>query len=730
MNIFEMKYEDAKRIAQASYEKDIEKWERYSQTALDGFEKFAYDAVRAYKYITEGTHETFDYGIGVLSDGISNGSLFVEKSIEETANYVKEHFEVDIPTEEIPTFLYNVGNEIYNYFTDETLPEGGLTTAIVLPATTVNDALNLNLPVELYTRLKDYIHMHYSEEKASVTLPNGTTYNNVVGGSFYGNLEVNIEKVHFSKTWLYEKMIYAAQNCQFISAERSVAIVNNIVSNIDTIYSDIIATIPPVDYIFDLMSISCGKYSATYFYRFIMYPVFSSELETDYFKGDYGNSAVVEHSDGSLSLLFLRSKPNNSPLYIEFNTTTPEVNNFAYSNHISRSGATADIDPHNSAFSVDTFSSTYIYSTYSALPNIPTPEARGNILPLIALPDEPIEVLQSPERPTSATPAPIPEPPSWGNLSPFIPPETDIQLGMGAVYNPSIFQVRDLALYLWSPDFLDLFKKFFTDPKDAIVSLHKVYVTPSAALTGIPDNNIYCGYVKTSVENVKHVTNQYTHLDCGTAYIPEYYGSARDYIASDLKLYLPFIGIVTVDINEFLGRTMHIYYNVDVLTGACAAFVSAISGETEKLLYTYSGNCSVTIPISSGSYLTNWQSLIESAMQLSTGNVLGAAMTTAGNIGNNVHRSGSLSSNIGAMSPRKPFALITRKVPNEWERDASLEVYDLNKPIADIETFIASANDNDLIVISDYKAEIKSGNYATANELNNLGAILQKGVYK
>lgn len=734
METFRMKYNDALQIAEATKDKAWDVVETFQEEAVEGYERIKYDLQKAYKYYDEATRRAFQYGVGIVSDGLSNGALFVDESLRDTATYLKNHFQVEIAPEDVETFLYNIGSEIYDYFTGEDLPESGLDTAVKLPVTSIENALNLNVPEALYTRIKEYLKMHYSESTGNVTLPNGTTYNNVVGGQFY-NTNVNIASTTFSKSWLLDSLTKAVINCTSISATRAEALNREITANIDTIYSDILNRYnttkgETLSRVYDFVNIRNSRLTTNLYYSFEIYPV-QGESTVDYWKGDYGNYSIIDHADGIKSIGVLHMVSGDvisAPILVNMRCPSIEIesNSWEYYGTNWTSGETGIIDPHNYAVEVDAIASLR-YTTFSSLPAIPEPTPRPaknmNFVPFAILPEEDLTIEEAPENP-SENPAPLPYPPNTGGLPTYRPFETDIQTGMGAVYNPSIFQVRDLAEYLWTPAFLDLFKKFFSDPKDAIVSLHKVYVTPERGTT----DSIWCGYVETPVGGVYKVANQYKHLDCGSIFIPEYYESARDYNASDLKLYLPFIGIVQLDITEFLNKSMHVYYNVDVLTGSCIAFVCAVSGEVEKILYTFNGNCSVTIPISSGSYLTNWQALANSALSLASGDVLGAAMGGASAVKMQVHRSGSLGSNVGAMSPRKPYILISRLIPNEFDRDKGLEVYQLNKPFEDLETFFDSCSDGDKVVISDFVGNVTTNHNAMESEMNELKMLLESGI--
>ena len=94
-----------------------------------------------------------------------------------------------------------------------------------------------------------------------------------------------------------------------------------------------------------------------------------------------------------------------------------------------------------------------------------------------------------------------------------------------AIYNPTTQQVKDLGAWLWSPNFVDQILKVFSNPMEAIISLHKIYGTPHTANN---PQNIKVGYLDSGVSS-KVVDEQYITIDCGTVKMYEQYGNVFDY---------------------------------------------------------------------------------------------------------------------------------------------------------------------------------------------------------
>lgn len=248
--------------------------------------------------------------------------------------------------------------------------------------------------------------------------------------------------------------------------------------------------------------------------------------------------------------------------------------------------------------------------------------------------------------------------------TPVVIPPTGTANALFAIYNPTEAQIRSFGAWLWSPNFIDQLLKMFNNPSEAIIGLHKVFVTP---ITGA-EQNIKVGYLDSGVAS-KIVTNQYVTIDCGTITLAEFFGNVFDYSPfTDVSLYLPFIGIVKLNNADVLRSTINIVYHADVINGSVLAEVKVNRDGAGGTLYQYTGNCAVEYPLSSGSYI----GMITGALSLgagiagtiaSGGNMIPAMMGATAGLGrmhNDVSRGGSFSGNAGAMGIKKPYLIISR----------------------------------------------------------------------
>lgn len=250
-----------------------------------------------------------------------------------------------------------------------------------------------------------------------------------------------------------------------------------------------------------------------------------------------------------------------------------------------------------------------------------------------------------------------------GSTDPIILP-TGQASSLWAIYNPTQAQVDSFGGWLWSSNFVEQLKKLFNDPMQAIIGIHKVFATPHTGAT----QTIVCGYLDSGVPS-KIVTSQYTDVDCGSVNLREYFGNVFDYSPfTSVKMFLPFIGIVPLDVAYIMRSTISVKYTVDVLTGACVANITVNRDGAGGVIFTYAGSAIVSYPISSGSYV----GVISGALSIAAGiagTVASGGMTlpaVAGAVSGlsrahtDIQHSGQFSGAAGAMGGKKPYLIIER----------------------------------------------------------------------
>lgn len=217
---------------------------------------------------------------------------------------------------------------------------------------------------------------------------------------------------------------------------------------------------------------------------------------------------------------------------------------------------------------------------------------------------------------------------------------------------------------LWDMSLFDIatqFQKLLNQPLDCLISLHAMPVLPQ---TGSPEH-VMLGSFDTEVSALV-ITNQYVVVDCGSLKVPEFYGSALDYGPfSRAQIMLPFIGFREIEIDDVNTTTISLKYYVDVLTGACVAFIKC----GQSVLYSFTGSCIQHIPVSatSSDLLKNTISAIGpvavgiaagNPASVAAGSIAGAINTASAK--NHVSRTGDLAGSAGILGEYTPYMIFHR----------------------------------------------------------------------
>lgn len=188
-----------------------------------------------------------------------------------------------------------------------------------------------------------------------------------------------------------------------------------------------------------------------------------------------------------------------------------------------------------------------------------------------------------------------PDDPSAGSQFPTIVPSSGS--GFIHVYNPTPAEFVAFGHWLWVTYADATIDKIWNNPFDGVLGAHELYATPGIG----GRDNIRSGFLVCPT-SANLVPNRYTEIDCGTVVVPEFYGNYLDYSPySQCYIYLPFIGINEVSIDDIVGHAVNIRYRVDSYSGACIAMIYVAKQGYRNLCYQFAGNCSVEVPLAGGS---------------------------------------------------------------------------------------------------------------------------------
>lgn len=336
----------------------------------------------------------------------------------------------------------------------------------------------------------------------------------------------------------------------------------------------------------------------------------------------------------------------------------------------------------------------------SFVPN-PQPNPEPNLDPA-----EPLPPSQD-VKPLPYDPIPFPD-----GIVPFPElPDTPVpfatNVGLVTVYHPTAQQLYSFEQWLWVTYQDAEIQKIWNNPFDGVITLFELYCTP----TDIGNRNIHSGFLDSGINSA--IISRYTEINCGTMSVPEYYGNYLDYSPyTRAYIYLPFIGVQELNADDIVGHAVNVTYRIDEYNGSCIAMITVakvtdVNGEKEEysnIMYQFSGNCAVELPLAGGSQASIKAGMMTANAYQQAANVaalgqalgglasilstnplgglvggVGGAMATAA-YGNAqalsnmlsgkavVAHSGGFGSSHGALGVKKPFITIVRpkqvQVPN------------------------------------------------------------------
>lgn len=214
------------------------------------------------------------------------------------------------------------------------------------------------------------------------------------------------------------------------------------------------------------------------------------------------------------------------------------------------------------------------------------------------------------ENPDIDNPIPIPD----------IPYLSAYDTGFLTQYLVSKGELKSLSDFLWSDSFVSNVKKFFNDPRQIIMGITIFPLTPTHASSS---SEIVAGGISTGVNGYK-VSKQFERYDFGECSIPRSFdnGIFYDYEPyTDAKIYIPYCGEHALPLSDIMGKTLHLWYTVDHVSGVCCAHL-VVKDDKESCHYNFTGQMGVQVPISSEDFGGFYRSII------AAGAVTGAAIAT------------------------------------------------------------------------------------------------------
>lgn len=327
-------------------------------------------------------------------------------------------------------------------------------------------------------------------------------------------------------------------------------------------------------------------------------------------------------------------------------------------------------------------------------------------------------------------------------------------LGFTSIYSPDASQIKQLSAILWDDTFLDAMEKSAVgNPMDAIINLAWVPLN-TASICGAAEN-VAIGKYKTGVF-MPPLTQASIRIDFGSINVAEKWGSANDYKGS-VDIFLPFIGWVQTNISEAMGGTLHLFYDVNLLSGDFVAKLEIVNTwmrvyRRTVTLYQHNGNLQCNIPVTGINYSDYYKNRVGGAAQIigavasgisggmagmaagPIGGALGAAVGAAGAISGavggvnqmltppTIARSGNLTGAGAAMSLKVAKIVIRR--PNQYMPDPG----GTYGPYIGMPAYV-SRKMTDLNGFNVIDADKLDGFQGTSEEMAEFSALCKGGIY-
>ena len=198
----------------------------------------------------------------------------------------------------------------------------------------------------------------------------------------------------------------------------------------------------------------------------------------------------------------------------------------------------------------------------------------------------------------------------------------DISDSAVSIYQLTSAQLEQFKNYLWGDNFIQDIKLVNSNPMENIVGIKRFPI--SAGISG--SGSVIVGNVNTGVSaSICARTRTITK----TISVPSHYKNFLDYAPyTSVSLYLPFVGVIEVDTNRVIGKSIEIKCSIDYVQGTCVYYIYDYK---HCLLGQYSGMCAIDSPVTgnnnaqvTSAYVTGGGS---TAINLATGNIVSATMT-------------------------------------------------------------------------------------------------------
>lgn len=315
-----------------------------------------------------------------------------------------------------------------------------------------------------------------------------------------------------------------------------------------------------------------------------------------------------------------------------------------------------------------------------------------------------------------------------------LPQDGIVGTGVVDLYLLTKSQMAEFARYLYTgitESVSNTIKRLLANPLDGVVSAHMVRMTPSVSGVG---NIKYCG-IDTGCSASLVATEYYMAIY--EINIASFYNNFLDYAGNTkLQIYIPYIGVKDLDINEFIGGKLKLTLKYDIVSGSIIAMVYSVLTQKgfnhvnlDSCLYTFTGTCIRPIPISG----SNWSSLFGSLTAMAIGVMTENPVAVAGGIGSltggmvKTSANSSIGSSFGYLNKQEPYVILTHPEPSVPDALRKCRGYKTNVTVRKLSDAIATDRTN-FIKVRQGSLDL-TGIHATDAEKEEIARLLYEGVY-
>lgn len=290
-------------------------------------------------------------------------------------------------------------------------------------------------------------------------------------------------------------------------------------------------------------------------------------------------------------------------------------------------------------------------------------------------------------------------------------------------------QVTAFSSWLWTSDVIDYISKLFTsNPLDSIITFSMLPYTPH---TGTSTSIVLGGKACTDVSDAQLIDEQFNTFEFTYNGLAEpVWGNALDFEKGvKIELFIPFVGIVPLDVNSVIYTKLKLKYIIDCFSGQGIVYLvsekskSTWDDERKKcLLGQWTFNCKSTLPLTRNDISAIIGGAIGGITSLATGNIGGVASAVM-SARPSVQRSGDVATSTAYMGKRNPYIIytMTKAVIPKGEYGKKGRPQYAVKKVGDCDGFIQCENPR-------LSFNGGGGQFPTDEEIKEIYNLLKEGV--